>query len=65
MPSAAKSPLRGQWVFGVFDEQGEQLCWVGRNLRYEKQMTKLRPDDEAPAKYHFPSQTFVRRKFEL
>ena len=41
MPSAAKSTLRGQWVFGVFDEQGEPLCWVGRNLKYEEQMAKL------------------------
>ena len=64
MPSDAKSTLRGQWVFGVFDEQGEPLCWVGRNLKYEEQMAKLRPGEEAPAKYRFPSQKFFRRKFE-
>ena len=54
MPSEAKSTLRGRRVFGVFDEQGEPLCWVGRNLNYEEQMAKLRPGDEAPGKYRFP-----------
>ena len=53
MPSDAKSTLRGQRVFSVFDEQGEPLCWVGRNLKYEEQMAKLRPGEEAPAKYRF------------
>ena len=65
MPSDAKSTLRGQWVFGVFDEQGEPLCWVGRNLKYEEQIAKLRRGDESPAKYRFPSQKFFCRKFEL
>jgi hypothetical protein len=54
-----------QWVFGVFDEQGEPLCWVGRNLKHEEQMAKLRSGEEAPAKYRFPSQKFFRRRFEL
>jgi len=52
-------------LFGVFDEQGEPLCWVGRNLKYEEQLAKLRPGEEAPGKYRFPSQKFFRRKFEL
>ena len=65
MPSDAKSTLRGQWVLGVFDEQCGPLCWVGCNLKYEEQLTKLRPGDESPAKCRFPSQKFFRHKFEL
>lgn len=35
MPSSSNSSLRGKWVYGVIDEQGEALAWVGRNPRYD------------------------------
>ncbi len=68
LPSSAKGLLRGHWVFGVLDEQGEPLCWVGRDLKFEEKHRAWdasgRQGDE-PAKYRFPSKQFFRRKFEL
>jgi len=62
MPGSSKSSLRGQWVFGVQNEQGEPLAWVGRNVRYEAE--NAQPGTEV-AKYRFPSQALFRRGLEL
>lgn len=68
LPSSAKGTLRGYWVFGVFDEEGEALSWVGRDLKFaekfEEWESKGRKGQE-PAKYRFPSKNYFRRKFEL
>jgi hypothetical protein len=68
LPSSAKGTLRGQWVFGVFDEEGEALSWVGRDLKFAEKFqgweSKGRKGPE-PAKYKFPSKAYFRRKFEL
>jgi len=68
MPSSSRSTLRGKWVFGVNDEQGRPLAWVGRNLKYEKEqqawLNAGRGGDE-PAKYRFPSTKLFRRGLEL
>jgi 5S rRNA maturation endonuclease (ribonuclease M5) len=68
LPSSAKGLLRGHWVFGVLDKQGEPLCWVGRDLKFEEKYRAWnasgRQGDEPP-KYRFPNKQFFRRKFEL
>ena len=68
MPSSSRSTLRGKWVFGVNDEQGRPLAWVGRNVKYEKEhqawLNAGRGGIE-PAKYRFPSTKLFRRGLEL
>ena len=68
MPSSSRSTLRGKWVFGVSDEQGRPLAWVGRNVKYEKEhqawLDAGRGGNE-PAKYRFPSTKLFRRGLEL
>ncbi len=57
MPSNAKSSLRSTWVYGVFDERGEALAWVGRNLLYEEKYEKwvaCGKTDREPNKFRFP-----------
>lgn len=57
MPSNAKSSLRGTWVYGVFDEQGDALAWVGRDLHYEdkyKRWVAGGKTDREPNKFRFP-----------
>ena len=66
--SSAKGMLRGMWVFGVMDQAGEPLAWVGRDLAFEKKREaweKAGRSGESPAKYRFPSKNYFRRKFEL
>ena len=56
------------WVFGVMDQAGEPLAWVGRDLAFEKKREaweKAGRSGESPAKYRFPSKNYFRRKFEL
>ena len=68
MPGNSKSSLRGKWVYGVMNEQGEALAWVGRNVRYEDEQetwTKNGRHGQEPIKYRFPSQTLFRRSLEL
>ena len=68
MPGNSKSSLRGKWVYGVMNEQGEALAWVGRNVRYEEEYetwTKNGRHGQEPIKYRFPSQTLFRRSLEL
>ena len=40
MPGSSKSSLRGQWVFGIQNDQAEPLAWIGRNVRYDDEYTK-------------------------
>lgn len=57
MPSSARSSLRGAWVYGVLDEQGDVLAWVGRDLRYEEKCQKWMAGgktDREPNKFRFP-----------
>ncbi len=57
MPNNAKSSLRGAWVYGVFDEQGDVLAWVGRDLHYEDKYQKWVAGgkaDREPNKFRFP-----------
>ena len=57
MPSNAKSSLRGTWVYGVFDEQGDALAWVGRDLLYEEKYGKWVAGGKVgrePNKFRFP-----------
>ncbi len=57
MPGNAKSSLRGWWVYGVLDEQGEALAWVGRDLNFEEKHQKwVSADREGrePNKCRFP-----------
>ena len=68
MPGSSKSSLRGQWVFGVRNEQGEPLAWVGRNVRYEDEQEKWIASGRQgrePMKYRFPNQALFRRGLEL
>jgi hypothetical protein len=68
MPGSSKSSLRGQWVFGVRNEQGEPLAWVGRNVRYEDEQEKwigAGRQGREPMKYRFPNQALFRRGLEL
>ena len=68
LPSSAKGTLRGYFVFGVFDEQGEALAWIGRDLNYAKKVEQWERQgrkDKEPAKYRFPSRHYFRRKFEI
>lgn len=68
MPGSSKSSLRGQWVFGIQNEQGEPLAWVGRNSRYEEEHEKWVAGgrrDREPIKYRFPNQALFRRGLEL
>ena len=68
MPGSSKSSLRGQWVFGVRNEQGEPLAWVGRNVRYDDEYAKwvgTGRQGREPMKYRFPTQALFRRGLEL
>jgi hypothetical protein len=68
MPGSSKSSLRGQWVFGIQNEQGDPLAWVGRNVRHEDEHTQWVATgrrDKEPAKYRFPTQALFRRGLEL
>ena len=68
MPGSSKSSLRGQWVFGVQNEQGEPLAWVGRNVRYDDEHAKwiaAGRQGREPMKYRFPNQALFRRGLEL
>ena len=56
------------WVFGIMDENGEPLAWVGRDLKFKEKHEEWERNgrkDKEPAKYRFPSKTYFRRKFEL
>ena len=68
MPGSSKSSLRGQWVFGVQNEQGEPLAWIGRNVRYDDEHAKwiaAGRQGREPMKYRFPNQSLFRRGLEL
>jgi 5S rRNA maturation endonuclease (ribonuclease M5) len=68
MPGSSKSSLRGQWVFGIQNEDGEPLAWVGRNVRYDEEYAKWISSGRQgrePMKYRFPNQTLFRRGLEL
>ena len=68
MPGSSKSSLRGQWVFGVQNEQGEPLAWVGRNVKYDAERddwVAAGRRDKEPLKYRFPTQALFRRGLEL
>ncbi len=68
MPGSSKSSLRGQWVFGVRNEQGEPLAWIGRNVRYDDEYAKWVASGRQgrePMKYRFPNQSLFRRGLEL
>jgi 5S rRNA maturation endonuclease (ribonuclease M5) len=68
MPGSSKSSLRGQWVFGVQNEQGEPLAWIGRNVRYDDEYGKWLAagrQGREPMKYRFPNQALFRRGIEL
>lgn len=68
MPGSSKSSLRGQWVFGVQNEQGEPLAWVGRNVRHDDEHAQWVAGgrrDKEPLKYRFPTQALFRRGLEL
>jgi hypothetical protein len=68
MKGSSKRSLRGQWVFGVQNEQGEPLAWIGRNVRYEDEHAKWLAANRAgrePMKYRFPNQSLFRRGIEL
>jgi 5S rRNA maturation endonuclease (ribonuclease M5) len=68
MPGSSKSSLRGQWVFGVQNEQGEPLAWVGRNVRYDDEYAKwigAGRQGREPMKYRFPNQSLFRRGLEF
>lgn len=68
MPGSSKSSLRGQWVFGVRNEQGEPLAWIGRNVRDEDEQEKWIASGRQgrePMKYRFPNQALFRRGLEL
>jgi hypothetical protein len=68
MPGSSKSSLRGQWVFGVQNDEGEPLAWVGRNVRYDDEYAKWISSGRQgrePMKYRFPNQSLFRRGLEL
>jgi 5S rRNA maturation endonuclease (ribonuclease M5) len=68
MPGSSKSSLRGHWVFGVQNEQGEPMAWVGRNVRFDEEYGKWTASGRhgrEPMKYRFPNQSLFRRGLEL
>ena len=68
MPGRSKSSLRGQWVYGIQNQQGEPLAWVGRNVKYDEEYAAwvaVGRRDREPIKYRFPSQALFRRGHEL
>ena len=68
MPGRSKSSLRGQWVYGIQNEQGEPLAWVGRNVKYDEDHAAwiaAGRHDREPIKYRFPTQALFRRGLEL
>lgn len=63
LPSNAKSMVRSKWVYGVMDEQGQSLAWIGRNTAYEESTEVT--TDTTQSKYKFPRQEYFRRGQEL
>lgn len=56
LPSSAKGLLRGHFVYGYPDAEGNILTWFGRNLRYEEQYRKWKrvgDSSKEPAKFKF------------
>lgn len=56
LPSNAKGLLRGHFVYGYPDADGEILTWFGRNLNYEEQFKKWQRSGDSsrePAKFKF------------
>lgn len=56
LPNDAGSLLRGQFVYGWADSQGEILTWFGRNLNFEEQHEKWRRSGDSkdePTKFRF------------
>ena len=67
LPNTERSMVRGKWVYGVMDEEGRPLAWIGRNLSVDDDSTQApsggkQADD---AKYRFPRQEYFRRGLEL
>lgn len=68
LPASAKGTLRGKWIYGIFDDSGEPLSWVGRDLKFEQKFKEWEAGGRSgtePAKFRFPSKQYFRRKFEL
>jgi hypothetical protein len=68
MPGSSKSTLRGKWVFGVMNQEGQPLAWIGRNVRYEEEYERWATtgrQGQEPVKYRFPNQSLFRRGLEL
>ena len=63
LSSKEKSMVRGKWVYGVMDEQGQALAWIGRNTNYEHNQ-EVTPNAEE-SKYKFPRAEYFRRGLEL
>lgn len=56
LPNDAGSLLRGQFVYGWADSQGDVLTWFGRNLNFEDQYEKWRRSGDSrdePTKFRF------------
>jgi len=56
LPSNAKGLLRGHFVYGYPDKNGEILTWFGRNLNYEAQQKKWQTHSSTktePRKFKF------------
>lgn len=56
LPNSAKGLLRGQFVYGYSDAEGNILTWFGRNLNYEEQFKKWQRSGDSsrePAKFKF------------
>ena len=63
LPSSVKGMLRGQWVFGILDENEEVLSWVGRDLKHTEKLAAFESTGRTgkePAKYRFPSKQYFR-----
>lgn len=68
VPGNAKSTLRGQWAYGVTDESGDALAWIGRNVKYDAEKQSYEAAGargKEPMKYRFPKQVLFRRGLEL
>ncbi len=56
LPSSSKGLLRGHFVYGYPDAEGEILTWFGRNLNYEAQQKKwqrIGDSSKEPRKFKF------------
>ncbi len=68
MPGGSKSTLRGKWVFGVMNQEGQPLAWIGRNVRCEEEFERWAATGrrgQEPVKYRFPNRSLFRRGLEL